>query len=179
MFLILGERKETRKKMKAKPLYEIGDRVYAAQSNYAKERTKCPYCDGTGYWTLKTALEEIQVACGVCGGPWDEVRGYLTNSKWKGEVINLTIGQIRVEEGNEKCKIQYMCEETGIGSGSLWYENKLFRDYNEARMAADEEAKETEENIIEQNEKKAKHETKNAARRAKYKLEKMRKLGIK
>jgi len=44
----------------------------------------------------------------------------------------LTIGQVGFEEGRGR----YMCEETGIGSGTLYYDETLFSTHKEADVEA-------------------------------------------
>ena len=50
-----------------------------------------------------------------------------------------TIGQISVTIREDETKIQYMCEETGIGSGTIYREDESFATYEEAVLATDKE----------------------------------------
>ena len=52
----------------------------------------------------------------------------------------MTIGMVNTRQSDLKAEIQYMCEETGIGSGSLWDEDRLFETETEAWIYAETQA---------------------------------------
>jgi enhancing lycopene biosynthesis protein 2 len=58
--------------------------------------------------------------------------------------MQLTIGSVRIDTNHES-PIEYMCVETGVGSGSVWDERQLYASREEAeavlpKMVADHEA---------------------------------------
>jgi hypothetical protein len=118
--------------------FQIGDLVFGVLTSVHHYWRVCPICEGTG--RVKVAgHEEMTTYCpsgNVMGrGPkcsngkiWEEA-GKLF------EIRQLHIGQIRVVVGFEP-KVEYMAEETGIGSGSLWNESKVFATEEEAEEAA-------------------------------------------
>jgi len=60
-------------------------------------------------------------------------RGSIRRIAPRPEVRSLTIGSVRVDTAaKESERISYMCEETGIGSGAIFYEHDLFLEYEVA-----------------------------------------------
>ena len=134
--------------------YEFGDEVYSILHGRKEVKSACGFCSGTGY--ILGANEESRM-CPLCYGRGSAI-------EWEDEAWNvrdgfLTIGQVRVEstkskgrEGEEvfdnfkpqsKYKEDYMCEETGIGTGSLWNVDKLFPTKEAAQAECDKRNKET------------------------------------
>jgi|GEM_PF-6279747 len=75
------------------------------------EKGKIPLKDGTG------------IDCPHCKG-----KSLLSDShgfKWEVSRMML-VGQLRLEYSAEKIEEQYMCRETGVGSGSVYYQQRLF-----------------------------------------------------
>jgi hypothetical protein len=50
-------------------------------------------------------------------------------------IQQLTVGQVRIQAGYEP-ETRYMCEETGVGSGTVWREENLFLTMIEAELDA-------------------------------------------
>lgn len=48
----------------------------------------------------------------------------------------LTIGSIRIDTGDNR-GVEYMCVETGVGSGSVWKESDLYESVEVAQRVAD------------------------------------------
>jgi len=67
---------------------------------------------------------EYTVTCPV---PRSSYRQIATASRdWRLESQRLTIGQVRAQIDKKGSEIAYMCKETGVGSGRIWAECKLF-----------------------------------------------------
>lgn len=114
--------------------FAIGDTVYRAGSSYENKTMQCPDCMGTGQWTVRFADgKEVPCPCQTCERGWQGSPGYLTYNEHEPIVKQLTIGQVGFEEGRGR----YMCIETGIGSGSIHYEEFLFKTEEEAKIQAD------------------------------------------
>ena len=125
--------------------FGIGDVVYTSGTTTERRQHDCPDCLGSRKWLARSpAGAEIEFDCPRCGG------GYQSNSKlslsysWHvPAVARRTIGQIKAlagvrsdwDRGHE-----YMCHETGIGSGSLYREEDLYATEEEARVAAQAKA---------------------------------------
>jgi hypothetical protein len=144
--------------------YGFGDVVYVPRTEYASTRTPCVECDGKG--TPKVEGKDVSLVCPTCVGPWDEVRGWIERREWVATSERLTVGHVRVElnpewaQGEHPDKRQYMCRETGIGSGTLWSEDRMFLTRDEAVAAAEVELVEREREIAERNAMAAAHRAK-------------------
>ena len=121
------------------PKFKIGDKVYAASSYHKEVQLQCPDCLGKKVWAVATpAGENFTIPCGTC------TRGYFsygTIGEWvESPHIELyTIGSVRIDTEDEH-PVSYMCHETGIGSGTIHYEEALFSDRIDALAYATEKA---------------------------------------
>lgn len=123
------------------PKYEIGDKVFSAGRAYSTKRISCPDCLGTKLWTVVFAdgtSEEIM--CQTCKNGFEPASGVIAYNEWSPTVQPLTIGKIYGWEPDDGMK--YMCNETGIGSGTIHYERNLFTNREEAQAQAEEEHRE-------------------------------------
>lgn len=116
--------------------YSIGDVVYCASTTIEKKQHPCPDCLDTKKWkAISPAGGEYEFSCPRCSRS-----NYLSNSGLSLDysifvplTSKLTIGSVRVDTSD---KTQYMCVETGVGSGSLYDEDRLFPTELEAHAAA-------------------------------------------
>lgn len=123
------------------PRYRLGQTVYAATIESRGEPVTCPDCLGTGRWKAITpGGQEIDLRCPACESY--SGRRSTTRTVWLGRVQGLTIGAVRIDTTEREAGAQtsYMCEETGIGSGTIWRERDLFLTPVEAQAAADAKA---------------------------------------
>lgn len=109
--------------------YDLGQTVYSAHISNEMEWHKCPDCDGSGYWDV--VGKDKKVKCETCNPFYSNNIGYISKPKKLYKIDVLTIGQIRCQIGYEP-RVIYMCKETGIGSGTLWYEETLLETKGEA-----------------------------------------------
>ena len=125
--------------MKIQSKYNRGDSVYCADTIYNKNKIACPDCLGKLKWKITFADgEELEIACQTCRDGYGESSGFVSYREHQPNVNLLTIGTIRYNE-DDKEPFSYMCEETGIGSGRVYYENKdLFSTKEEATKRAEE-----------------------------------------
>lgn len=121
--------------------FNNGDVVYYADVSEAYTSTPCAECAGTG--RLKIEGKTYTIACRDCNG-----RGSFSRSELAPAAALRTIGQIRVEIKDSPGKPghstfsnygpqsgrdeTYMCIETGVGSGSVFYAADLFHTEAEA-----------------------------------------------
>ena len=117
--------------LKAK--YKVGQRVYAVshKSDSRQIHVKCDVCNSTGKVKIEGRDEEY--VCPVCYGRTDtEHYGYMYTISY----CEATIGKIEIEEYapeySYKSEVKYMLRETGVGSGRLWKEDRLFATEEEA-----------------------------------------------
>jgi hypothetical protein len=121
--------------------YQIGDTVWWLHTWDVPDRKPCPVCkgerrvriEGMDRWvpcpeSSTGADPRVRCSDGTIRGDGTATRCYLDPR---------TIGQVRVTvtEG-EPVEVVYMAHETGIGSGSLLPEEKLFPTYEAAVEAA-------------------------------------------
>ncbi len=130
--------------MKLESKYNLGDTVYAAGYRSECVQHQCPDCLGTRQWEAHLPSGEVlTVDCPTCHYGY-EVRGTVGRWEVNPDVRQLTIGQVRYDPAGFSREngsgFTYMCEETGIGSGSVWNEERLFRDYDSALAASIPEA---------------------------------------
>ena len=98
--------------------------VYYSTCENKPYHIDCVDCSGTGFWQVSG--KDVKVGCHTCNKDeayW-RTPGKVEKYKHFPVVMRLTIGQVRAYIGYD-AKVQYMCKETGIGSGSLWNEEEL------------------------------------------------------
>ncbi len=114
--------------------YGIGDKVWGFGTDYVTKRLECPDCLGTKKWTITFADGRSEdTKCFTCSRSYEGSLGYIPYNEWQPTVIPLTIGEIY---GFENGRARYMCKETGIGSGTIYSEEKLFSTKEEAVASA-------------------------------------------
>jgi len=122
------------------PKFKVGDTVFAVYTRQTIAQHPCPDCLGTKKWKVITkAGHEMECSCCRCDGWRSSDIPSLSYTKHVPTVQKLTIGSVRVDTapsyGDDY--VSYMCQETGIGSGSVYYENKLFDNEEIAQKEAD------------------------------------------
>lgn len=124
------------------PRYRIGDTVWHASTQHATEQLPCPDCLGSRVWKVTTpAGTDMTTPCLRCAphgylrsGGGEDIPS-LTVRKWTPYVARLTIGSVRIDTHDDR-PVSYMCCETGVGSGSIYYEPDLFATPEEAETVA-------------------------------------------
>lgn len=120
--------------------YSVGDVVYFASTISTRKQHDCPDCLGSRKWSATSpAGGEFEFACPRCSASYQSDRDLsLDYTAYEPTAGRLTIGSIQVntapgayDHGN-----RYMCVETGIGSGSVYNEDRLFETEAEALAAA-------------------------------------------
>lgn len=102
--------------------FDIGDAVYAIIFSQKRELVKCEACNGKGEIPLLNGETSF---CPKCHGRDGGRVAKCHPKRWRvGEI--LTIGQQRVEIESNKVEEVYMCNETGIGAGTLHPVETLF-----------------------------------------------------
>lgn len=121
--------------------FGIGDVVWHASIATVRKQHPCPDCLGSREWVAKSpAGGEFKVPCPRCTASYQGNQDLNLNySQWTGSARRLTIGLIRAHAGPDG-QHEYMCRETGIGSGSLYRESTLFATEAEALASAEAQA---------------------------------------
>lgn len=122
------------------PRFQIGQTVFSPGTRFTDERHDCPDCLGERRWKATTpAGDELELQCLRCQG-----QGVLKRPNFIPATRKLTIGSVRIDThvnpGWGQTNVQYMCDETGIGSGTVYNEDRLFEsedlaDAESGRMA--------------------------------------------
>lgn len=111
--------------------FHMGDKVYIVpliHIDYPEIPVPCKFCDSSG----KILIKGESFTCPACHG---ETKTDYDNKKMYFDPPNktpLTIGQIRFTKTRNEIEVKYMCEETGIRSGTLYSEDRCFGTYEEA-----------------------------------------------
>lgn len=123
--------------------YAIGDVVYRAGMVTERRRHPCPDCLDSGKWkAVSPAGSEYEFVCPRCSARYRSDDSLsLDYSVFAPTVERLTIGSVRVDTAEPERSPSYMCVETGVGSGSIYYEGDLFPTEEEALRVADTKAK--------------------------------------
>ena len=131
--------------------YNLGDIVYPIHKTCEQIWIPCKSCGETGIITYNDGEQD---KCPKCWGEkgrveWQSTKWMLIDNYPK-EVKNkaiergdhvwfppFKIGQVRVEQEKNSKEVQYMCVETGVGSGTIWNEDQLFLSKEEAQLECD------------------------------------------
>lgn len=116
------------------PRYSVGDTVWAALSDTTVQPVFCPECNGTNRWTATSPSGiTLEIECPAC--TWGRVSPQYPEFVAQPGVRRLTIGSVRVDTASDR-PVEYMTVETGIGSGTVWDERRLFDTEEEAMRAS-------------------------------------------
>jgi ribosomal protein S24E len=124
------------------PKFELGQKVYAINPVYDTKvvHVPCSICGSTGI--VKVHGVEQDVMCPYCYGRTTTERvGFKYIISYRGA----TIGKREITEylakylyhGDYKNEVTYMLKETGVGSGTIWHEHRLFATEEEAQEFCD------------------------------------------
>lgn len=120
--------------------YSVGDVVYHASVVSTRKKHDCPDCLGKREWIAKSpAGGEYKFSCPRCTASYQSDRDLsLDYSAYAPVAGKLTIGSIQVNtaHGSYDHGNRYMCRETGVGSGSVYDEARLFETEEQALAAA-------------------------------------------
>lgn len=123
--------------------YSIKDSVFTIWQAPTQTWVKCPACEGSG----KVKLANGERICPECYGRKGSIQ--YGSEKWQIKGDPITIGEVRIYarnfkksgtfenvgsycDGSDSIKVEYMCYETGIGSGTVYYEERLWPSREEA-----------------------------------------------
>lgn len=122
------------------PKFKIGQLIFCASVSWSEIKIKCPDCLGTLEWEVHTPAGEVfKHPCNTCKYGWQN-SGYVSEWKDAAQIVLRTVGSIQTDTASNT-PIRYMCEETGIGSGSIYNEANLFATKEAAEEWCAEELK--------------------------------------
>ena len=119
-----------------KPKFDVGDTVWVSDTMDTKHQEQCPDCLGTGKWlgTMPTG-EQFDIHCQTCYGGYGS-SGRVTVHAHDVRVHKMTVGSVRINTGEREHPVEYMMNETGVGSGTIWYEERVHATPEEAEAHA-------------------------------------------
>jgi hypothetical protein len=121
--------------------FSVGDIVWHAGTVTEQRQHDCPDCCGSREWIAASpAGDEFTFACPRCSAGYSSFDDMsLKYTAFAPSVRRLTIGSVRHDSHsfNEGSRTDYMCHETGVGSGSIYREADLFKDEAQALRAAE------------------------------------------
>lgn len=125
------------------PKYKIGQKVWNAGATWGQTPQPCKICQGLGRIEASHVMGTSSIQCPMCYG-----KGTDGACSFVPYVKLLTVGGIRVETWARKGEeVGYMCKETGVGSGTIYYEPRLFASEREAKTYADKETVEAQKHF--------------------------------
>jgi hypothetical protein len=117
--------------------FSVGDVVFRATTTQTKKTMPCPDCLGTKKWPVRSpAGKEYETACPRCSARFMS-DNRLSLDYWSHDplVECLTIGSVRTDTARDRGN-EYMCTETGVGSGLIHAEDTLFASQDDAFVRA-------------------------------------------
>ena len=120
--------------------FNLGDKVYQINSYVKPEIVACDACNGRG----KIEVNGNSFTCNKCYGHGSDT--VYPKAKWHimdqvgkiGKVEVEAYGKEWVSDSNKEYRERYMLDITGVGSGSLYDGNDLFKTIEEAEAACNE-----------------------------------------
>lgn len=117
------------------PKYKLNQELWAVSSTYNThiKHVECELCNSTG----KVEINGEKYKCPKCDGKMKTIQDgfkYIVSTHGK-------VGRIDTEEYAKRYKnkssIKYMLDSTGVESGILWYESRLFPTEKAAKKFCD------------------------------------------
>lgn len=124
--------------MKLESKFDLNQTVWAISSDTFRHIVKCEVCSCTG----KVFIGGEEFVCPKCNGratrpQYDGVKWYISNHKAVVGKITLTRTIPHSYNSDDDNRNTYMLDQSGIGSGTVWPENRLFSSEEEAQAECD------------------------------------------
>ena len=108
------------------PTFDIGHCVFAVKIETSKTPVECPDCLGTLVWHVELETgEQFDIKCQTCTFGY-ETRGVVQSYETTACIQELTVGSVRIDTASRRSPVEYMCTETGVGTGRVWSESELY-----------------------------------------------------
>jgi len=116
--------------------FSLGQKVWYAGTKKENRLMPCPDCNDAREWKVTSpAGGEYAFPCPRCTAYQGDSRLRLSYAWYVPNVVQLTIGQIKLST-DSNCPEKYMCNETGVGSGTIYQLDVLFDTRDVAETAA-------------------------------------------
>ena len=112
--------------------YNLNDRIFTISNYRRTEQVQCPDCEGKGFLISQVNRE---VGCPGCYGR-TTVTAVVCDG-WNVSDKVITVGRICMTIRNDDREEEYMCYETGIGSGTSYRIRNIFPTEEEAQAECD------------------------------------------
>lgn len=118
------------------PKFQLDQEVFAVTTTYDIDykNVHCDLCDSTG--KISVSGKQGEYVCPACNGRVESVHNGL---RYKILKYGATVGKIEVtmyssrnQSYHHRSGVCYMLNETGVGSGQVWREDRLFATQEEA-----------------------------------------------
>jgi hypothetical protein len=125
--------------MKIETKFDLGQKVYPISQKRKEEFVVCPSCGGVG--TIIIQLTGVEITCPKCYGrrgstEYRELEWYV-HYDYASKIGKVDVERYNEYDKNHESRTAYMLEATGIGSGTIWYEEKLYPTLIEAQEECD------------------------------------------
>lgn len=111
--------------------FSLNDLVYPIINRQIQVHVICPMCLDVGEVTVNNFTR-------ICPECYGSLKYEWLPTQWSIVLENISkVGEVRTQIQENKRKIDYMLEATGIGSGSIWKEDQLFLTKEEAQEECD------------------------------------------
>lgn len=120
--------------------YKVGDKVWYGTTHGTTKSLPCPDCLDSKKWkAVAPAGNEYEFDCPRCTRIYHGKHELsLDYAVYVPHVRQLTIGSIRTDsDAKIDEQVSYMCMETGVGSGSIYYQPMLHDTEESARIHAE------------------------------------------
>lgn len=122
------------------PKFAIGDTVYRVKIDSVRKTLDCPDCLNTRVWWVRSPVgQKHSMKCPRCSNNKMApllTEHELTYHEYRCWTEKLTIGSVRLDQYTKPKTYEYMCVETGIGSGTIYREETLYISEDAAKFAA-------------------------------------------
>lgn len=136
------------------PKFNIGETVFVASLKNLSTYIECPNCLGSAEWSVTCPNgDEFKTGCKTCNKGWNNSDGRVAVYTIEPRGERMTVGSIRINSQDED-PVSYMMDETGVGSGTVYYARKVFAMEEEAIAAAVDLASEREQETFHEQQRK-------------------------
>jgi hypothetical protein len=114
--------------------FDLGQKVWKIRRERRKEWEPCAFCGGEGRITGKNNKDRY---CPACIG--HRGKDIYKDMAWSVVEESMTVGEVKIRRSlrKESDEEQYMCWETGVGSGTLHDADDLFASFDKAETEAE------------------------------------------
>jgi hypothetical protein len=125
--------------MEIKTKFNLKDKVYPIRMGGYYEFIKCQTCEGEGCVTINNTGKTIK--CPDCWGTkgqseWKQDKWYICEESY-GQIGKIDIEIYDKDYYKNDCKYGYMIDTTGVGSGTVYAEDNLFKSKKTAQKECD------------------------------------------